>query len=55
VAATCDGTLYDPLKLGTAPSGAWVRGEIVQGAGIRPPLAVEIRVEGRNVIADKME
>ena len=24
---------YDPLQLGTTPAGAWVRGEVAQGAG----------------------
>ena len=55
VLAACDGTIYDPLKMGTSPSGAWVRGEIVQGVGIRPPLAIEIRVQGDTIIADNME
>ncbi len=55
VVSACDGTLYDPLRLGTLPSGAWARGDVVQGPGIRPPMAVEIRVQGQNVVADRME
>jgi hypothetical protein len=53
--AACSGILYDPLRVGTAPSGAWVRGEIVQGVGIRPPLAIEIRVQGNSILATRME
>lgn len=55
VASPCDGTVYDPLKMGTISSGAWVRGEIVQGAGIRPPISIEVKVEAGNLIADRIE
>ena len=51
----CTGTVYDPLRLGTAPGGAWVRGEVVQGAGLRPPIAIEIRVRGNQLIATQIE
>jgi hypothetical protein len=55
VASPCDGTLYDPMKLGTIPNGAWARGEVVHGAGIRPPIAIELRVEGNQLIATRIE
>ncbi len=55
VASPCDGTIYDPLKMGTITSGAWVRGEIVQGAGIRPPISIEVKIEGGDLIADRIE
>jgi hypothetical protein len=55
VASPCDGTIYDPLKLGTIASGAWVRGEIVQGAGFRPPIAIEVKIQGGDLIADRIE
>jgi len=55
VVSTCDGTVYDPLQVGSVPGGAFVRGQIVQGNGIRPPIAIDIRVEGRSVIADSIE
>jgi hypothetical protein len=55
VASACDGTVYDPLRMGTISSGAWVRGEIVQGAGLRPPIAIEIKIEGNNLVADRIE
>ena len=55
VAAPCDGTLFDPLRMGMTPAGAWVRGEVVQGAGIRPPVSIRIQVKGKSLIADRME
>jgi len=55
VAAPCDGTLFDPLRMGMTPSGAWVRGEVQQGPGIRPPISIRIQVKGRSLIADRME
>lgn len=54
VVDACKGTVYDPLTLGNV-GGAWVRGEIVQGPGIRPPLSIEVRVERGRVIAARME
>ena len=55
VVAACDGTIYDPLQLGTTPDGAWVRGDVAQGAGSRPPLAINVRVQGQAIVADRME
>lgn len=55
VASPCDGTIYDPLKLGTIASGAWIRGDVVQGAGIRPPISIEVKIEGNELIADRIE
>jgi hypothetical protein len=55
VVSACDGTVYDPLQVGSVPGGAFVRGQIVQGAAVRPPIAIDIRVEGRSVIADSIE
>lgn len=55
VASTCSRTVYDPLQIGTAPDGAWVRGDVVEGSGIRPPFEIEIRVRGGSIIADKIE
>jgi hypothetical protein len=51
----CAGTVYDLLRVGSTPVGALVRGEIVSGAGIRPPIAIELRVEGRYLFADRIE
>lgn len=51
----CDGTLYDPLQMSTLPDGSWVRGEIVRGGGIRPPIAIQVHVRGRVLVADRIE
>jgi hypothetical protein len=50
----CNGTVFDLTHYGNAPSGL-VRGEIEKGAGWRPPLAIEIRIQGNKVIAARME
>jgi hypothetical protein len=55
VVSSCSGSVYDPLQIGTAPDGAWVRGEVMKGSGIRPPIAIEVRVHGRSIMADKIE
>jgi hypothetical protein len=53
--AACDGTVFDPLRMGTLPSGAYVRGDIVQGSGIRPPFSIHVLVKGQTIIADRAE
>lgn len=55
VVAPCDGTVFDPLRFGTTPEGAWARGAVVQGSGIRPPLAVEIRIKENEIVAERSE
>lgn len=55
VLSACEGILYDPLKMGTLPDGTWVRGEIVRGGGIRPPIAIQVEVRGRNLFAKRIE
>ncbi len=55
VASACDGSVYDPLRLGTISSGAWVRGEVVQGGALRPPIAIEVKVQGDKLVADRIE
>jgi hypothetical protein len=50
----CNKTVFDLARYGTAPSGL-VRGEIAQGPGMRPPMAIEIRTEGKRVLAVRME
>jgi hypothetical protein len=52
----CNQTIYDLLQYAPGESqGGLVRGAIVQGAGVRPPLAIEIRVEGKEVRAVRSE
>ncbi len=55
VADPCSGTIYDPLRLGTVPGGAWARGEVVRGAALRPPMEIEVRVQGNHLVATRME
>lgn len=55
VISDCDGILYDPLKMATLSDGTWVRGEIVRGGGIRPPIAIQVDVHGRDVVARRIE
>jgi hypothetical protein len=55
VASSCDGTVYDPLQMGATPDGAWARGEVIKGMGIRPPISIEVRVQGRSIVADRIE
>ncbi len=51
----CNATVYDPLRMGTLPSGAWARGEVVQGVGVRPPMGIDVHVQGDRLLASKME
>jgi hypothetical protein len=52
----CSRSVFDPLKTTNLPgSGAWVRGSIVQGSDLRPPLAVELKVEGKKILAVRTE
>jgi hypothetical protein len=51
----CSSTIYDPQRTGTLPNGSWARGEIVQGAGFRPPMQIEILIEGDRLVAGRSE
>jgi len=52
----CSRTVFDPLKTSNLPgSGAWVRGSIVQGSDLRPPLGIEINVDGKKIQAVRTE
>ena len=52
----CSRTVFDPLKTTNLPgSGAWVRGSIVQGSDLRPPLSIEIKVDGKKILAVRTE
>ncbi len=49
-------TVYDLLRYGGgASSEDLVRGVIVQGNGIRPPMAIEIRANGKDIVAMREE
>jgi len=52
----CSRTLYDPLKTANLPpDNIWIRGAIVQGSDIRPPLGVEIKIQGKQILAIRSE
>lgn len=52
----CSRTLYDPLKTTSLPpDNIWIRGAIVQGSDIRPPFGVEIKIQGKEILAIRSE
>jgi hypothetical protein len=51
----CSSTVFDPLKMATLPGNYLVRGAIVQGSDLRPPLAVELKVQGKDILAVRSE
>jgi hypothetical protein len=52
----CSHTVFDPTKTAVLPgSEVWVRGAIVQGSDLRPPLGVEIQVHGKSILAIRGE
>jgi len=51
----CSRTVFDPLKLSNLPGSVWARGAIVQGSDLRPPLGIEIKVEGKKILAVRAE
>lgn len=50
----CNESLFDLTKYGGGPSGM-VRGQIVQGRAVRPPVAIELKVKGDEIIAVRPE
>jgi hypothetical protein len=50
----CQHAVFDLLQYGGAPN-AEVRGALVQGMGVRPPLAIEIEEHGKQISAVRME
>ena len=51
----CSRTLFDPLKMTNLPGNIWVRGAIAQGSDLRPPLGIELKIEGKDIFAVRME
>lgn len=51
----CSRTLFDPLKMTSLPGNIWVRGAIAQGSDLRPPLGIEIKIQGKDIFAVRME
>lgn len=54
VADPCNQSLFDLTKYGSGPTGL-VRGQIVQGNAVRPPVAIELRVKGNDIVAVRSE
>ena len=50
----CNHAVYDLEKYGPGPNGV-VRGAIVYGAGVRPPLAIEMKAKGNQIVAVQIE
>lgn len=50
----CTHTVYDLTKYGRGPNGV-VRGAVVVGTAIRPPLAIEVEVQGHEIVATRSE
>jgi len=51
----CSRTVFDPLRMATLPGNFLVRGAIAQGSDLRPPLAVELKIQGKDILAVRTE
>jgi hypothetical protein len=51
----CSHTVFDPEKMTMLPGNIWVRGAIVQGADVRPPLGIELQIKNQNILAIRHE
>jgi hypothetical protein len=52
----CSRAVYDLMRYsGGALNGGIVRGDIVHGIAVRPPMAIEINTDGKNVVAVRTE
>jgi len=51
----CSHTVFDPLGLKETPGNTLVRGAIVKGSDLRPPLAIEVKVSSNHILATAME
>jgi len=51
----CSHTVFDPTKMTMLPGNIWVRGAIVQGSDLRPPLGIEIEIKGKEILALRRE
>jgi serine/threonine protein kinase len=54
IADPCNKSLFDLLRYG-GPIDASVRGDIVSGGSVRPPIAIEIEQHGNSILATQME
>jgi hypothetical protein len=51
----CSRSVFDPTKMSNLPGNVWVRGAMVQGSDLRPPLGIEVKIAGKDIIAVRME
>lgn len=51
----CSRTVFDPLKMTNLPGDIWVRGAIAQGSDLRPPFGIELKVQGKSILAVRTE
>lgn len=54
VADPCNSSVFDLARYGNAPAGL-VRGDVVKGPALRPPMGIEIRTKGDEIIAVRNE
>jgi len=45
----CSLSVFDPTKMTNLPGNVWVRGATVQGSDLRPPLGIEVKIEGKDI------
>lgn len=50
----CNKAVFDLTRYGNGPTGL-VRGDVIRGSALRPPVAIEIRVEGKRIVAGRIE
>lgn len=51
----CSRSVFDPLKTSSLAGNVWIRGAMVQGSDLRPPLGIEIKIQGKDIFAVRME
>lgn len=51
----CSHSVFDPTKMSEIPGNFWVRGTLVQGSDVRPPLGIELKIQNKNILALRME
>lgn len=54
VADPCNSSVFDLARYGNAPAGL-VRGDVVKGPALRPPMGIEIRTKGNDIVAVRSE
>src|SRR5260370_29317641 len=51
----CNRSLYDPLKYSPLPGSVLARGAVVQGSDLRPPLGIDTKIHGKQILVVRME